>query len=208
MINVFVADDHAVVREGLARILEICPDLSFAGSAQGASEVIALARDAAWDVIVLDLSLPDAGGCEVLRQLRALRPEIPIVVYSMYPEEQFGIRMLQAGAAAYLSKSRSTDELLEAIRRAHRGLRYVTQPIAQLLLESSGDHDGDGSRLSEREFQILQLMVEGSRTSDIARSLYISPSTVSTHVKRIKEKLGVSSNAELIQVALRRGLVG
>lgn len=206
MIRVFVADDHTVVREGLARVLDVTPGMVFVGAAEGTREILQQVRDCDWDVLILDLSLPGGGGLEVLRQLQTLRPDIRTVVYSMHPEQQYGARVLQMGAAAYLCKSRSLDELIEAIRRAHGGLRYVTQPIAEQLLDP---HNGDGgaSKLSDRELQILELMVDGSRTSEIASKLCISASTVSTHIKRIKDKLHVNSTTELVGAAVRDGIV-
>lgn len=202
-IDVFVADDHAVVRDGLAQLLEATSDMAVAGTAGTAREVLQALRDASWQVLVLDLSLPEGGGLEVLRQLRALRPDIRVVVYSMYPEEQYGARVLRMGAAAYLAKSRSIDELLEAIRRAHAGRRYVTDTIAEQFASDDPEH---AARLSDREQQILQLIVDGKRTSDIAAALCISASTVSTHIGRIKVKLQAESTAMLIQVALREQL--
>jgi two-component system, NarL family, invasion response regulator UvrY len=205
VIKVFVADDHAVVREGLARILDAVADMEYAGSAETARDVLRLAPSADWDVLILDLSgLGGEGGAEVLDQLRVLRPKLPTIIYSMYPEEQYGVRMLQAGAMAYLSKGRSTEHLLEAIRRAVRGLRTITDPVATRMF-SAGNKETDG--LTSRELQILQLVAEGKQTSTIAAALCITPSTVSTHLKRIKEKLVVETQAELVGYAFRNGLV-
>ncbi|PRQ08074.1 response regulator [Enhygromyxa salina] len=206
MIRVFVADDHAVVREGLALVLEATPGMVYAGAAGETRELLAKVRDGQWDVLVLDLSMPGGGGLEILRQIQGLRPDIRTVVYSMYPEEQYGARVLQMGAAAYLSKSRSTDELLAAISRAYQGLRYVTQPIAEQFLDPRSG-DALAPSLSDRELQILELIADGVRTSDIAATLCISASTVSTHLKRIKGKFRVSSTTELVQAALRTGVV-
>jgi len=206
VIRVFIADDHAVVRDGLALVLDATSDMVVAGATGDAREVLAQIRTGPWDVLILDLSLPGGGGLEVLSQIQPLRPDVHTVVYSMYPEEQYGARVLRMGAAAYLSKSRSIEELLEAIRRAHRGQRYVTQTIAEQMLTPRGRGPAADS-ISDRELQILELIVDGQRTSDIAASLCISPSTVSTHIKRIKEKLGVGSTVELARVALERQIV-
>ncbi|MCB9751376.1 MAG: response regulator transcription factor [Myxococcales bacterium] len=203
MIRVFIADDHAVVRDGLKSLLDGVEDMSSVGSACSAREVLRELTRARWDVLILDMSLPDGGGFEVLRQIRGARPDIAVVVYSMYPEEQYGARALRMGAAAYLAKSRSIDELLVAIRRASSGRRYVTQAIAEQFV---GPEPQRPVELSDREQQILQLVVEGKRTSEIARALCISASTVSTHLGRIKQKLGVDSTAALVERALRDGL--
>lgn len=203
MIRVFIADDHAVVRDGLTSLLDGVEDMSVAGAAGSAREVLRALKGARWDVLILDMSLPDGGGFEVLRQIRGLRADIAVVVYSMYPEEQYGARALKMGAAAYLAKSRSIDELLVAIRRVGGGRRYVTQTIAEQFVDPAA---GRPVALSDRELQILQLVVEGERTSEIASALCISASTVSTHIGRIKHKLGVDSTTALVELSLRDGL--
>ncbi|MEM7605886.1 MAG: response regulator transcription factor [Myxococcota bacterium] len=202
-IRVFIADDHAVVREGLARILNAMPDMTVAGSAADGREVLTQAPSADWDVLILDLSgLGDAGGVEVLDSLRRHVPDLPVIVYSMYPESQYGVRMLQAGARAYLCKDEPTETLLEAIRRVATGRRYITPGIAERLL----DADTSGKALSTRELQVLQLLVEGKSVTALAKALHISMSTASTHIGRIKTKLGASSKADLVRIALRDGL--
>lgn len=206
MIRIFVADDHALVRDGLARIVELTGDMTVSGEAADARTTVLRCRETPPDVLVLDLSLPDGGGVEVIRQLHAELPELPIVVYSMYPEEQYGATMLRAGAAAYLSKTRATEELLTAVRRVAAGRRYVTDTIADRLVSKDTDaspHEG----LTERERQILQLLAEGLTTSDISNQLFVSQSTVSTHVKSIRDKLGVRTRSEVIHYAFRHGLI-
>ena len=157
-----------------------------------------------WDVLVLDLSLPGGGGVEAVRRLLATDEGARIVIYSMYPEEQYGPRLLRAGVKAYLSKRRSTDELLTAIRRAHKGLRTVTDTISDQLLMSSGSKAA--AQLSDRELQIVQLLGEGQPPSGIAATLSISKSTVSTHIRNIKTKLAVTSVPDLVAYAVRSGL--
>lgn len=206
MIRVFVADDHAVVRDGLARILDAVPDMAFAGAAESASELFAAMPEARIDVLILDLSgLGEAGGVDVLERIRQAQPKLPVIIYSMYPEEEYGVRLLQAGAMAYLSKSRSTELLLEAIRKVASGVRFITDPIARRLIESGGRPQV--TPLTTRELQIMQLLVEGRQTSQIAAALAISPSTVSTHLRNIKDKLDVDSIAQIVRRALRDGLV-
>lgn len=206
-IQVYVADDHAVVREGLERIFELSADLILAAHFEDVASLLDAIEAKPPDVVVLDLSLP-GGGVEALRRIREDHPRIPVVIYSMYPEDQYGPRMLKAGASAYLSKGRSTTILLEAIRRAHVGRRYVTQAVAERLIEAPDTVAPGREALSGRELEILQLLVEGDRPSDIANKLNIGPSTVSTHIKRIKTKLGVNTLAEMIRYALRHDLIG
>ena len=202
-IRVFVADDHAIVRDGLQRILDATEGMCCAGTGEDGHAVLSGAAE--FDVLVLDLSgLGESGGIEVLDRLARTRPGLPVVVYSMYPEEQYGVRMLKAGARAYLCKDRPMPMLLEAIRRVARGQRYVTPLIAERLLDSP---TGGGADLSTRELQVIQLLVAGRSARDISQRLAISPSTVSTHVRHAKDKLGASSTAELVRIAMREGLL-
>jgi DNA-binding NarL/FixJ family response regulator len=205
VVRVYVVDDHAVVREGLGRIIQAMPDLELAGSAADARAALTELRGGvACDVLVLDLSLPGGGGFELLDQLQAIAAQVKVVVYSMYPEEQYGPRLLRAGARAYLSKSRSIDEVLLAIRRVAGGGRYITDLVAERLLEPASS---TVESLSAREHQVLLLVVEGMQTNAIAAELCISASTVSTHLRRVKDKLGARSSADLVRLAFREGLV-
>lgn len=207
MIHLFVADDHAVVREGLARIVELVEDMCILGEAADARSTIQLCRQNPPDVLILDLSLPEGGGAEAIRQLKTTLPDLAIVVYSMYSEEQYGAPTLRAGASAYLSKHRSTGELLDAVRRVASGGRYVTDTVADRLLSTPGGGPDPQDQLTERERQVLQLLSEGLTTSDIANQLFVTQSTVSTHLKNIREKLGVGTRAEIIRYAYRKGLM-
>ena len=206
MIRVFIADDHSIVRDGLARILAAVPDLACSGTAADVAGVLGSPALGETDVLVLDVSLPGGGGAEVLRQVRQDRPEVRVVVYSMYPEEQYGARFIRAGASAYLSKDRPTEELLKAIRSVHSGRRYLTDAVVNALVER-GDEGAGHEHLSSRELHVLQLLAEGRQTNDIAKELFISASTVSTHLRHIKDKLGVHTTAELVQYAFRQKLV-
>jgi len=202
-IRVFVADDHAVVRDGLVRILDAVEDMCCAGTAEDGRQVLERAEEESWDVLILDLSgLGPGGGLDVLHELTRTRPDLPIVVYSMYPEEQYGARMLRAGAAAYLGKGRATSELLEAIRKVAGGGRFVTEEIAERLIAAP-----DASELTDRELQIVELLAGGSSTNEIGYALSISASTVSTHLRHIKDKLGARTQAEIVRLAIVDGLV-
>ncbi len=209
MIRVFVADDHTIVRDGLRRLIEETPGMELAGETARGRTVIERAGDGSWDVLVLDLSLEDVGGVEVLRELRERAPKLPVIVLSMYPEAQYAVRTLRMGAAAYLSKGRSSAELVEAIRTVAQGRRYVTPEVADALVTSGGKADGaPHERLSEREHQVFLLLAEGRSPGDIAAELDLSPSTVSSHLVHIREKLGMRTNGEVIQYAFRAGLMG
>jgi DNA-binding NarL/FixJ family response regulator len=206
VIRVFVADDHHVIRDGLQRILGAEEDLEFAGAAVSGDEVIERAADAEWDVLVLDVKLEGKNGVKVVEALSEERPDIPIVIFSMYDAAQYGTSLLQAGAKAFIHKGEQTSELLRAIRRAHEGKRTISDAIAERLLDVRTGYGSAGAQLSERELEILGLLASGHRTKEIAAKLYISPSTVSTHIANTKEKLQCESIAELIRYALQKGL--
>jgi DNA-binding NarL/FixJ family response regulator len=208
MIRVFVADDHVIVRDGLRRVLAEAPGVVLAGESGSGREVIERAARERWDVLLLDLSLEDMGGLEVLRRLRQLAPKLAVIVLSMYAEEQYAVRALKLGAAAYLSKGRSSAEPLQAIRTVAQGRRYVTAEVAEALVTAGPGAGGSAphERLSEREHQVFMLIVEGRTAGEVAAQLGLSPSTVSSHLAHIREKLGVRSNGEIIQYAYRAGL--
>lgn len=206
MIHVFVADDHAIVRDGLSRILEATPGMTCVGTSEDARGTLARARVGGIDALVLDLSLPGGSGLEVLGRLCELHPGLGVVVYSMHPEEQYGLRALKLGAKAYVAKGRPTTTLIEAIRAAAAGERFVTPELAALLLEGREEevlHDS----LSDREFQVFKLLVEGRSPADISRELHVAASTVSTHLLRVKQKLRADSTADLVRYAVRSGLL-
>jgi two-component system, NarL family, invasion response regulator UvrY len=208
MIRVFVAEDHAIVRDGLKRLLAEAGDLQLAGECSSGLEVLQRAGKEPWDVLLLDLSIDHIGGLEVLRRLREQAPRLRIVVLSMYPEEHYAVRVLKMGAMSYISKGRSPSELLAAIRTASQGKRYVTPEVADLLV-SAGPAASDGpahDRLSEREHQVFAAVIQGHPPGEIASHLGMAPSTVSTHLVHIRHKLGVRNNGEILQYAYRHGL--
>ncbi len=209
MIRVFVADDHAVVRRGVVQILEEAPDMVAAGEASTGREALRAMREHDCDVLVLDISMPDGGGLEVLKQLQTLKPNLPVLILSMYPEKQYALRALKAGAAGYLTKESAPNELIAAIRRVAEGGRYITQSLAERLAdELEGEVEKEPHQtLSDREYQVMTLLAAGKSITEIAEGLSLSVKTVSTYRARILEKLGLSSTAEIIRYALQRGLV-
>jgi DNA-binding NarL/FixJ family response regulator len=208
MIHVLIADDHAVVRRGLVQILEDEDDLVVAAKACTAGEVVGAIREHRVDVLVLDIAMPGGGGLEVLQQLQGLRPDLPVLILSVYAEKQYAVRAVRAGAAGYLTKESIPEELVAAIRRVARGGRYITPSVAALLAEQVSDGSVPAhAELSGREFQVMCLLASGKTISDIAETLSLSTKTVSTYRARILDKLGLDSTADIIRYALARGLV-
>jgi two-component system invasion response regulator UvrY len=209
MIRVLVADDHAVVRRGLVQILTEAPDMVVAGEASTGREVLQAVRKHDYDVLVLDIAMPEGGGLEVLQQLQTLKLDLHVLILSMYPERQYAVRALKTGAAGYLTKESVPDELIAAIRKVARGGKYVSQSLAeQLASELQGEVEKEPHQtLSGREYQVMILLAAGKSVTDVADKLSLSVKTVSTYRARILNKLNLKSTAEIIRYALERGLV-
>ncbi len=209
MIRVLVADDHAVVRRGVLQILADAPDIVVAGEASTGREVLQAVWKNNFDVLVLDIGMPDGGGLEVLKQLRTLKLDLQVLILSMYPEKQYAVRALKSGAAGYLTKDSAPDELVTAIRRVAQGGKYVTQSLAEKLAVEVGREaeKGPHETLSDREYQVTCLLAAGKIVTEIAAELSLSVKTVSTYRARILEKLGLKNTAEIIRYVLERGLV-
>jgi two-component system invasion response regulator UvrY len=210
MIRVFVADDHAVVRRGVLQILAEAPDMVAAGEASTGREVLQAMREQDYDVLVLDIAMPDGGGLEVLKQLRTLKPDLRVLIISMYPERQYAVRALKAGAAGYLTKESAPDELIGAIRKVARGGKYVTQSLAETLVAALGSELGrePHETLSAREYQVMRLLAAGKTVTDIATELSLSAKTISTYRTRVLEKLDLRNTAEIMRYAFEHGLAG
>jgi two-component system invasion response regulator UvrY len=209
MIRALIADDHAVVRQGLKQILGDTPEMLVAGEATNGQEVLDKVRAEPWDVVVLDISMPDRSGLDVLKQLRSERPKLPVLVLSMHSEDQYAVRVLKAGASGYLTKDSAPDELVKAIRKVVSGGTYVSSFLAEKLAFEIGT---DSSRLphetlSDREFQVLRLIAAGKSVTEIAAELYLSVKTVSTYRARMLEKMNLGTTAELIHYALQNHLI-
>jgi len=209
MIRVILCDDHAVVRRGIRDTLSEAVDVKVVGEAGSYSEVRELLRSTPCDVLVLDLNLPGRGGLEVLASLRETESPIKVLVVSMFPEDQYAIRCLRAGAQGYLNKAGDPAELITAVRTVAQGRKYVTADVAQMLVDnlSAPSSEALHDALSERELQTLLKIASGKRLSDIAEELMLSPKTVSVYRSRVLEKLKLSNNAELTVYAIRNGLV-
>lgn len=210
MIRLLIADDHPLVREGLRQMLTRDGEMCVVAEAQDYGEILARLRDTEVDVALLDISLPGKNGIEILKSLAQIHPSVRVLVISTYPEDQYGLRALRAGAAGYLTKSISLTHLVEAVREIARGRRYISKELALLLADSVGRKDIDvpaHESLSDRELETLRLIAAGRKPSEIAAELALSPKTVSVYRARILEKLQLRSNAELARYAQRQGLV-
>ena len=209
MIRVVLADDHRMVRAGLKELLADTGDIEVIGEATNGHEVMARVRDLSFDVLVLDMSMPGRSGIELIRQVKAEKPALRVLVLSMHSEEQYAVRALKAGASGYLTKDGAADELVTAIRRIAGGGAYVTPETAQRLalgLET-GSEGPAHAVLSDREMQVFQMIAAGKTVSEIADALVLSVKTVSTHKTRIMQKLNFANQSELIRYALRHGLI-
>lgn len=209
MIRVILCDDHAVVRRGIRDTLSEAADIQVVAEAGSYSEVREALRSHPCDVLVLDLNLPGRGGLEVLASLRESSTPVKVLIVSMYPEDQYAIRCLRAGAQGYLNKAGDPAEMVTAVRAIVQGRKYVTPEVAQMLVEhlSSPSNEAPHASLSERELQTLLKIASGKRLSDIAGELMLSPKTVSVYRSRVLEKLKLSNNAELTVYAIRNELV-
>ena len=209
MVKILIADDHAIVREGLKQIVAETSDMFVAGEAASGHQVLELVRESNWDVVLLDIAMPGRGGMDTLKELKIERPELPILVLSMYPEEQYAIRALKAGAAGYLTKESAPEELISAIRKVSRGGRYVSASLAeQLASHLAIDTEKPVHEiLSDREYQVMLLIASGMTVKEIADKLSLSVKTISTNRARIMNKTAMKSNAEIIHYAIKQGLI-
>lgn len=210
MIRVLVADDHAVVRRGLRQILTETTDIDFAGEATSPEEAMAVLRKGRFDVAVVDINLRGGSGLELLGSLRREMPGLPVLILTMYSDEQYAVRALKSGAAGFLTKESAPEELVSAVRKLASGGRYVSVELAEKLASFVA---GEGERpphekLSNREFEVLKMIASGKTVGEIGRELSLSVKTISTHRTRILEKMQMRTNAELTTYAVRRGLVG
>jgi DNA-binding NarL/FixJ family response regulator len=207
-VRILVADDHALVRKGLIELLARQRDFTEFGEAASAADTLQMAADEAWDVLLLDLALPDSSGLELLQRVRELRPSLPVLVVSMYPEDQLGERLLEAGAAGYLTKEAAPEELVRAIRRVLRGQKYLSPALeAQLAGRPPRARSLPHERLSARELEVMLLLAAGRAIHVIARRLNVSPKTVTTYRSRVLHKMRMSTNAELTYYAVQHHLI-
>ena len=210
MIRVLIADDHSILRKGLKEIL--VRDLSEGvecGEAKDAQEVLGQVRSRTWDLVILDITMPGRSGLDVLRDLKREQPKLPVLVLSMHPEHQYGKRVLKAGASGYMNKESAPEELIKAIRKVIAGGRYVSPALAERLAFDLGEETEQPvhETLSDRELEVLRMIALGRTISQIAEELHLSVTTVSTYRARLLEKMGMTTNAELMRYALRNRLI-
>ena len=209
MIKILVADDHAIVREGLKQIVRETSDMEVAGEAADGRQVFQMVANDDWDVVLLDIGMPGKSGIDILKELKAEKPGLPVLMLSMYPEEQYAVRALKAGASGYLTKESVPDELINAIRKVSAGGKYVSSSLAEKL---AYDLEADAEKplhetLSDREYQVMNMIAKGETLKDIADELCLSIKTISTYRSRILEKMRMKNNAELMHYAIKHELV-
>jgi DNA-binding NarL/FixJ family response regulator len=207
--KVLIADDHPVVRHGLKQILAAESDMTVVGEAKNGNETMELARKLEWDVAVLDFSMPGRSGLELLAEMKREFPQRPVLVLSMHPEELHARRVLKAGGAGYMNKESAGDELAAAIRKVVNGGRYISASLAErLAVELTPDaQKPPHETLSDREYRVMWLLASGKPINQIGKEMFLSPSTISTYRVRILRKLGLTSNAEMVQYAVKHQLI-
>lgn len=209
MVRILVADDHAVVREGVKQILAGLDDMRVEGEATNGQETLDKVMKGSYDVVLLDISMPGRSGLEILEEIVSQRPKFPVLILSMHPEEQYAVRALRTGAAGYLTKASAPQELIGAIRKVSQGGKYVTASLAEkLAMELDyGTQKQRHEALSNREYQVMLMLAWGKSVSEIAEELCLSVKTVSTYRTRIMDKMGIKKNAELTLYAVNNNLL-
>jgi DNA-binding NarL/FixJ family response regulator len=209
VIRIVIADDHAIVREGLKRIVSSIADMEVAGEAGNGTEVMQRVRELAFDVLVLDLSMPGRSGMELIKLVRGEKPQLRILVLSMHQELQYAVRAIKNGASGYLTKESAPGQLEQAIRKVASGGAFISAEVAEQLALGAmpGSEAVPHESLSNREFEVLQLLVAGVSMTDIATQLNLSVKTVSTHKTNLMQKMGLQNQSELIRYAIKHGLV-
>jgi two-component system, NarL family, invasion response regulator UvrY len=209
MLRILLADDHAVVRQGVKQILAEAFAQAAFGEAQNARELLELVAAERWDIVVLDLNMPGGNGLEALKQIKQDQPQLPVLILSMYPEDQYAVRTIRAGAAGYLNKESAPEELVLAIRKILRGGEYISASVADELVVHARQ-EGDQplhKQLSDREYQVLCLIAAGKEVKEISTELSLSAKTISTYRTRLLEKMNMKTNAELTHYAIQNALV-
>ncbi len=209
MINVLLVDDHELVRTGIKRLLDDVQDIKVMAEASSGEDAITMVRDNRPDVVLMDVSMPGIGGLEATRRLLTMDPELPVIIVTVHTDDPFPSRLLQAGAVGYLSKGTSVDEMVQAIQDVYEGKRYISPEIAQKLALSMlpGNDASPFDKLSQRELQVLYMLIQGDKVQTISDKLCLSPKTVSTYRSRLFDKLGVRNDAELTRLAMRYGML-
>jgi DNA-binding NarL/FixJ family response regulator len=209
MIKIIIVDDHAVVRKGLKQIIEEAPDLFVSDEASSGNELLEKLNDNQYDVVLLDISMPGKDGLDTLKDLKFQAPDLPVIIFTVYPEEQYALRVLKSGAAGYINKECEPEELIKAIRKVAEGRKYISPELAEILannIDGKGNH-ADHESLSDREFQVMLMIASGKTVKEIAEELSLSVNTISTYRIRILEKMNMKNNAEITKYAINNHLV-
>lgn len=206
--KVLIADDHAVVRRGVRQILSDAFKTLLIGEAQNSQEILNLVREQDWDIAVVDISMPGRNGLEALKELKQIRPKLPVLILTTHSEEQYAIRVLKAGAAGYMTKESAPERLIEAIRKVIKGGKYISSSVAEILAVNVGTdaEKQPHENLSDREYQVLYLIASGKTVGEIADELSLSVKTISTYRARILEKMGMKTNAQLTHYVISNNL--
>ena len=208
-IEVLLADDHAIIRDGLKKILADTDDMVVVGEAINGSEVLGKIRERDWGLVILDLSMPGRSGLELIKMIKVEKPKCPVLIFSMHPEEQYAVRALRAGASGYLSKEGDSDLILPALRKVASGGVYFSSKVAELLVSEANPHADalPHLRLTDREFQIFDRIVRGMSMTEIAKELSLSIKTVSTHKSHIMSKMTMTTQVDLVRYAIAHHLI-
>jgi two-component system invasion response regulator UvrY len=209
MVTILIADDHAIVRDGLKQILTRTGDLLVGGEARDGHDVMRLVRERDWDLLLMDMSMPGRNGIELIKQVKAEKPRLPILVLSMHQEHQYAVRAIRAGASGYLNKDSAAELLVAAIRKIVDGGVFVSEAAAQLLARDAmgGVQALPHTSLSQREFEVFRMIVHGKTVTEIAAELMLSVKTVSTHKTRVLEKMRLENQAQLVRYAIEHALL-
>jgi DNA-binding NarL/FixJ family response regulator len=208
MIRVLVCDDHVIVRQGIRQILADAADIELAAEAASGPEALARVRGGGIDVVLMDIAMPQRDGLDILRQIKAEAPRLPVLMLSTYPDRQYAVRCLKLGAAGYLNKSADAEQMIDAIRKVASGALFITPSVGELLAGALGAKDEPlHEQLSHREYQVFRLLAAGRSVGEIAEQLVLAPNTVSTYRARILEKTGVRNDVELALLAVRGDLL-
>jgi DNA-binding NarL/FixJ family response regulator len=209
IMKVLIVDDHAVVRHGIRQIINDAIQGVEFGEASNAADAASKAWGEPWDVVILDISLPSRNGLDVLKDIKREKPDLPVLMLSMHPEDQFAVRTFKAGASGYLTKESAPEELVKAIHKVCSGGKYISEEMAEVLADSlkAGEFTNPHELLSDREYEVLCLIASGNTVSQIADKLSLSVKTISTYRARVLEKMKLRTNAELTHYAIRMGLV-